>query len=73
MRIALLIILINYWCFYMGGFGKKLKKAMAKGLGNVVEEATGSEAAGKGVKKAVKKGSVKKGVKKGLKEAVDDD
>ena len=57
----------------MGGFGKKLKKAMAKGLGNIIEDQTGSEALGKGVEKGVKKGSVKKGVKKGLKEAVDDD
>jgi hypothetical protein len=57
----------------MGGLGKKLKKAAAKGLGNIVEEVTGSEAAGKGVKKAVKSGSVKKGVKKAVKEAKEDD
>jgi len=57
----------------MGGLGKKLKKAAAKGLGNIVAEATGSEAAGKAVKKTVKSGSVKKGIKKGIKEAKEDD
>ncbi|MFW9828817.1 MAG: hypothetical protein ACFFEY_14595 [Candidatus Thorarchaeota archaeon] len=57
----------------MGGFGKKLKKGLAKVAGGIVEDVTGSEAAGKGVKKAVKKGSVKKGVKKAFKEATDDD
>jgi hypothetical protein len=57
----------------MGGFGKKLKKGLAKVAGGIVEEVTGSEAAGKGAKKAVKKGSVKKGVKKAVKEASDDD
>jgi hypothetical protein len=57
----------------MGGFGKKLKKGFAKVAGGIVEDVTGSEAAGKGVKKAVKKGSVKKGVKKAFKEATDDD
>jgi len=57
----------------MGGFGKKLKKGLAKVAGGIVEEVTGSEAAGKGVKKAVKKGSVKKGIKKAVKEASDDD
>ncbi len=56
----------------MGGFGKKLKKGLAKATGGLVENVTGSEAAGKGVKKAVKKGSVKKGVKKAIKEAEDD-
>lgn len=56
----------------MGGFGKKLKKLAAKGLGSVVEDVTGSEAAGKGVKKAVKKGNVKKGIKEGIKEAKED-
>lgn len=56
----------------MGGFGKKLKKGLAKAAGGLVENVTGSEAAGKGVKKAVKKGSVKKGVKKAIKEAEDD-
>ncbi|MFX1302382.1 MAG: hypothetical protein ACFFBV_04665 [Promethearchaeota archaeon] len=57
----------------MGGFGKKLKKGFAKVAGGFVEDITGSEAAGKGVKKAVKKGSVKKGVKKAFKEATEDD
>ncbi len=57
----------------MGGFGKKLKKMAAKGLGNITEEVTGSEAVGKGVKKTVKKGSVKKGVKKAIEEATEDD
>ena len=56
----------------MGGFGKKLKKMAAKGLGNLVEDVTGSEAAGKGVKKAVKKGSIKKGIKEGIEEATED-
>ncbi len=56
----------------MGGLGKKLKKAAAKGIGNLVEEVTGSEAAGKAAKKTVKSGSVAKGVKKGIKEAKDD-
>ena len=31
------------------GFGKKLKKGLAKGLGGIVENVTGTEAAGKGV------------------------
>jgi hypothetical protein len=57
----------------MGGFGKKLKKGLAKVAGGIVEEVTGSEAAGKGVKKTVKSGSVKKGVKKAVKEAKEDD
>ena len=55
------------------GFGKKLKKGIAKAAGNIVEEVTGSEAAGKGVKKGIKKGSVKKGMKKAAKEAKEDD
>ena len=53
----------------MGGFGKKLKKGLAKATGGLVEDITGSEAAGKGVKKTIKSGSVKKGIKKGMKEA----
>lgn len=57
----------------MGGFGKKLKKFAAKTAGGIVENVTGSEAAGKGVKKAVKKGSVKKGIKKAMEEATEDD
>ncbi|MHA1657922.1 MAG: hypothetical protein ACTSUT_02205 [Promethearchaeota archaeon] len=57
----------------MGGFGKKLKKGLAKAAGGLVEEVTGSKAAGKAVKKTVKSGSVKKGLKKGIKEAKDDD
>jgi hypothetical protein len=57
----------------MGGFGKKLKKMAAKGLGGVAESVTGSEAVGKGVKKAVKKGSVKKGIEKSVKEAAEED
>ncbi len=57
----------------MGGFGKKLKKGFAKVAGGIVEDVTGSEAAGKGVKKTVKKGSVKKGVKKAIEEATEDD
>jgi hypothetical protein len=57
----------------MGGFGKKLKKFAAKTAGGLVEDVTGSEALGKGVKKGVKKGSVKKGFKKAVKEAADDD
>ena len=47
----------------MGGFGKKLKKGLAKATGGLVEDITGSEAAGKGVKKTIKSGSVKKGIK----------
>lgn len=57
----------------MGSFGKKLKKGLAKATGGLVEDITGSEALGKGVKKGIKKGSVKKGFKKAVKEAVDDD
>ena len=57
----------------MGGFGKKLKKGFAKVAGGVVENVTGSEALGKGVKKTVKSGSVKKGFKKAVKEASEDD
>ena len=57
----------------MGGFGKKLKKFAAKTAGGIVENATGSEALGKGVKKGIKKGSVKKGFEKAVKEAGDDD
>lgn len=57
----------------MGGFGKKFKKGLAKVAGDIVEEATGSEALGKGVKKGVKKGSVKKGFKKAIEEATEDD
>jgi len=57
----------------MGGFGKKLKKGFAKVAGGIVEDVTGSEAAGKGVKKTVKKGSVKKGVKKAIEEVTEDD
>ncbi len=57
----------------MGGLGKKLKKGIAKAAGGIVENMTGSEAAGKGVKKAIKSGSVKKGIKKGMKEAQEDD
>jgi hypothetical protein len=56
----------------MGKFSK-IKKGLAKVAGGIVEDVTGSEAAGKGVKKTVKKGSVKKGVKKAFKEATDDD
>ena len=41
----------------MGGFGKKLKKFAAKTAGGIVENATGSEALGKGVKKGIKKAS----------------
>lgn len=52
----------------MGGFGKKLKKGLAKVSGGIVEDLTGSEAVGKGVEKGVKKGSVKKGIKKTIKE-----
>jgi hypothetical protein len=55
------------------GFAKKLKKGIAKAAGGIVENVTGSEAAGKGVKKAIKKGSVKKGVEKAMKEATEDD
>jgi hypothetical protein len=55
------------------GFGKKLKKGLAKATGGIIENVTGSEAAGKAAKKTVKSGSVKKGVKKGIKEATDDD
>jgi len=57
----------------MGGFGKKLKKFAAKTTGGIVENVTGSEALGKGVKKGIKKGSVKKGFAKAVKEASDDD
>jgi hypothetical protein len=57
----------------MGGFGKKLKKGFAKVAGGVVENVTGSEALGKGVKKGIKKGSVKKGFKKAMEEATEDD
>ena len=57
----------------MGEFGKKLKKGLAKATGGIVENVTGSEAAGKGVKKTIKSGSVKKGVKKGIKEAKEED
>ncbi|MHA2007524.1 MAG: hypothetical protein ACXABO_07035 [Promethearchaeota archaeon] len=57
----------------MGGFGKKLKKGFAKAAGGLVENVTGSEALGKGVKKGVKKGSVKKGFKKAMEEATEDD
>ena len=56
----------------MGGFGKKLKKGFAKVAGGIVEDVTGSEAAGKGVKKTIKKGSVKKGIEKAMDEATDD-
>ena len=57
----------------MGGLGKKLKKGFAKAAGGIVENVTGSEALGKGVKKGIKKGSVKKGFKKALEEATEDD
>ncbi len=57
----------------MGGFGKKLKKGLAKAAGGLVEDVTGSKALGKGVKKGIKKGSVKKGLKAAKKEAKDDD
>ena len=57
----------------MGGLGKKLKKGLAKAAGGIVENVTGSEALGKGVKKGIKKGSVKKGFKKAVKEATEDD
>ena len=57
----------------LGGFGKKLKKGLAKATGGIVENVTGSEAAGKGAKKTIKSGSVKKGVKKGIKETKEDD
>ncbi|MFX1314745.1 MAG: hypothetical protein ACFE9T_02705 [Promethearchaeota archaeon] len=57
----------------MGGLGKKLKKGFAKAAGGIVENVTGSEALGKGVKKGIKKGSVKKGFEKAVKEAADDD
>jgi hypothetical protein len=57
----------------MGGFGKKLKKGFAKAAGGIVENVTGSEALGKGVKKGIKKGSVKKGFEKAVKEAAEDD
>ncbi len=57
----------------LGGLGKKLKKGFAKVAGGIVEEATGSEALGKGVKKGIKKGSMKKGIKKAVKEATEDD
>jgi hypothetical protein len=53
------------------GFGKKLRKGMAKAAGAIVEEATGSEALGKGVKKGIKKKSIKKGIKKAYKESKD--
>jgi len=56
----------------IGGFKKGLLKSVAKAAGGLVEDVTGSEALGKGVKKGVKKGSVKKGFKKAVKEAKDD-
>ena len=55
------------------GFGKSLKKGLARAAGGLVENVTGSEALGKGVKKGVKKGSVKKGFEKAVKEASEDD
>ncbi|MFX1324501.1 MAG: hypothetical protein ACFE8N_06065 [Promethearchaeota archaeon] len=55
------------------GFGKNLKKGLAKAAGGLVENVTGSEALGKGVKKGIKKGSVKKGFEKAVKEASEDD
>ena len=57
----------------MGGLGKKLKKGIAKATGGIVENVTGSEALGKGVKKGIKKGSVKKGFEKAVKESTEDD
>ena len=55
------------------GFGKKLKKGLAKATGGLVESVTGSEALGKGVKKGIKKGSIKKEIKEAVKEATEDD
>lgn len=56
----------------IGGFKKVFKKGIAKAAGGIVEDVTGSEALGKGVKKGVKKGNAKKGFKKAVKEAKDD-
>jgi hypothetical protein len=54
------------------GFGKKLRKGLEKAAGGLVEDITGSEALGKGVKKGIKKGSVKKGIKEAVKEGKDE-
>jgi hypothetical protein len=56
----------------IGSFKKGLLKSVSKAAGGFVENVTGSEALGKGVKKGVKKGSVKKGFKKAVKESKDD-